>query len=48
MPPPARRSGAKTRRRGEALEHALLDAAWAELQAVGYAGLTMEATVAGT
>jgi AcrR family transcriptional regulator len=40
----------KTRRRGEALEHALLDAAWAELQAVGYAGLTMEAVAdrAGT
>jgi AcrR family transcriptional regulator len=50
VPPPARRSGAKTRRRGEALEHALLDAAWAELQAVGYAGLTMEAVAerAGT
>lgn len=40
----------KARRRGEALEHALLDAAWAELQAVGYAGLTMEAVAdrAGT
>ena len=35
-------SGGKTRRRGETLEHALLDAAWAELQAVGYAGLSME------
>jgi len=43
-------SGGKTRRRGEALEHALLDAAWAELQAAGYAGLTMEAVAdrAGT
>lgn len=43
-------SGGKTRRRGEALEIALLDAAWDELQAVGYAGLTMEAVAdrAGT
>jgi AcrR family transcriptional regulator len=43
-------SGGKTRRRGEALEHALLDAAWAELQTAGYAGLTMEAVAdrAGT
>jgi AcrR family transcriptional regulator len=31
-----------TRRRGAALENALLDAAWAELQSVGYAKLTME------
>jgi AcrR family transcriptional regulator len=31
-----------TRRRGAALETALLDAAWAELQEVGYARLTME------
>jgi AcrR family transcriptional regulator len=48
--PPVRHSGGKTRRRGAALEHALLDAAWAELQAVGYAGLTMEAVAdrAGT
>jgi AcrR family transcriptional regulator len=40
----------KTRRRGEVLEGALLDAAWAELQAAGYAGLTMEAVAdrAGT
>jgi AcrR family transcriptional regulator len=47
---PVRHSGGKTRRRGEALEHALLDAAWAELQAAGYAGLTMEAVAdrAGT
>ena len=47
---PVRHSGGKTRRRGEALEYALLDAAWAELQAAGYAGLTMEAVAdrAGT
>jgi AcrR family transcriptional regulator len=46
----AQHSGGKTRRRGEALERALLDAAWDELQAVGYAGLTMEAVAdrAGT
>jgi AcrR family transcriptional regulator len=31
-----------TRRRGATLEHALLDAAWQELQASGYARLTME------
>src|SRR5580693_5808386 len=31
-----------TRRRGAALEHALLDAAWEELQSSGYARLTME------
>src|ERR1700689_58257 len=31
-----------TRRRGATLEHALLDAAWQELQASGYAKLTME------
>src|SRR5580658_8726409 len=43
-------SGGKTRRRGAALEHALLDAAWAELQDVGYAALTIEAVAdrAGT
>lgn len=42
--------GGKTRRRGEALEHALLEAAWTELQTAGYAGLTMEAVAdrAGT
>jgi AcrR family transcriptional regulator len=33
---------AGTRRRGSALENALLDAAWDELRAVGYAKLTME------
>ena len=36
--PPAR----ATRRRGATLEHALLDAAWQELQQSGYAKLTME------
>jgi AcrR family transcriptional regulator len=48
--PVAPHSGGKTRRRGEALENALLDAAWAELQATGYAGLTIEAVAdrAGT
>lgn len=47
---PQRHSGGKTRRRGAALEEALLDAAWDELQAVGYANLTMEAVAdrAGT
>ncbi len=50
FPPAAARDGGKTRRRGEALEAALLDAAWEELQAAGYAGLTMEAVAdrAGT
>jgi AcrR family transcriptional regulator len=32
----------RSRRRGRALEDALLDATWHELQAVGYANLTME------
>ena len=36
-------TGGVTRRRGEALEAALLDAAWTELQLVGYQALTMEA-----
>ena len=47
---PQRHSRGKTRRRGAALEEALLDAAWDELQAVGYANLTMEAVAdrAGT
>jgi AcrR family transcriptional regulator len=31
-----------TRRRGETLQNALLDAAWTELKSVGYAKLTME------
>jgi AcrR family transcriptional regulator len=51
MPSPAAaHSGGRTRRRGEALESALLDAAWDELQAAGYAGLTFEAVAdrAGT
>jgi AcrR family transcriptional regulator len=38
----AKRSGSGTRRRGATLEHALLDAAWEELQSSGYAKLTME------
>src|ERR1700678_3534663 len=50
MNPAVPHSGGRTRRRGEALEAALLDAAWAELQAVGYASLTFEAVAdrAGT
>ncbi|HEV2779414.1 MAG TPA: TetR/AcrR family transcriptional regulator [Actinophytocola sp.] len=36
----------KPRRRGERLEHAILDAAWAELRDVGYAALTIEAVAA--
>lgn len=39
-------SGETTRRRGAALEADLLDAAWAELAAVGYAKLTMEGVAA--
>jgi len=40
----------KTRRRGEQLEQAILDAAWAELAEVGYTALTIEAVAkrAGT
>lgn len=40
----------KTRRRGAELEEALLAAAWEELQAVGYAAMTIEAVAdrAGT
>lgn len=34
------------RRRGEALEHALLDAAWSELTEKGYAQFTMDAVAA--
>lgn len=43
-------SGGRTRRRGTALEAALLDAAWDELQAAGYQAMTMEAVAdrAGT
>src|SRR5580658_5732141 len=52
-PPDAPRhphTGGVTRRRGEALEAALLDAAWDELQLAGYQALTMEAVAdrAGT
>src|SRR5690606_14057570 len=36
----------KERRRGSALEDAILDAAWVELDTHGYAGLTMEAVAA--
>lgn len=36
----------KTRRRGAKLEQAILDAAWAELNDVGYAALTIEAVAA--
>lgn len=36
----------KTRRRGAELEEALLDAAWAELQEVGYPALTYEGVAA--
>ncbi|TDQ00287.1 TetR/AcrR family transcriptional regulator [Labedaea rhizosphaerae] len=36
----------KTRRRGEELEHAILDAAWAELHDVGYTALTIEGVAA--
>jgi AcrR family transcriptional regulator len=43
-------TGGRTRRRGTALEAALLDAAWAELRAAGYQAMTMEAVAdrAGT
>ncbi len=36
----------KSRRRGAELEEAILDAAWAELNDVGYAALTMESVAA--
>src|SRR5262245_21763190 len=36
------RAGVPQRRRGAALENALLDAAWDELAEKGYAGLTIE------
>jgi AcrR family transcriptional regulator len=47
---PAPAAVTKTRRRGEALEAALLDAAWEELQSVGYERMTIEAVAdrAGT
>ncbi|TNC27762.1 TetR/AcrR family transcriptional regulator [Amycolatopsis alkalitolerans] len=43
-------SETRSRRRGEQLEAAILDAAWAELQEAGYRGLTIErvASRAGT
>jgi AcrR family transcriptional regulator len=40
--PMAERPARATRRRGATLEHALLDAAWEELQESGYARLTIE------
>jgi AcrR family transcriptional regulator len=40
--PNAKRPPGATRRRGATLEHALLEAAWEELQESGYAKLTME------
>ncbi len=40
--PSAKRPPGATRRRGATLEHALLEAAWEELQESGYAKLTME------
>lgn len=36
----------RTRRRGEELERAILDAAWEELTEVGYSGFTIEAVAA--
>ncbi|WHT22463.1 TetR/AcrR family transcriptional regulator [Crossiella sp. CA-258035] len=39
-------SAPKSRRRGEQLEQAILDAAWAELNEVGYSRLTIEAVAA--
>lgn len=44
--PPLAATAVKSRRRGAALETALLDAAWDELQAAGYPNLTMEAVAA--
>jgi AcrR family transcriptional regulator len=41
-PSEAKTKPGATRRRGATLEHALLDAAWAELQESGYAKVTME------
>ena len=43
---PSRSPLVPTRRRGETLEHAIFDAVLDELQAVGYAGLTMEGVAA--
>ncbi len=42
----ARRTGARTRRRGPDLEAAILEAAWEELTEVGYPALTMESVAA--
>lgn len=42
----AKQSGAATRRRGAGLEAALLQAAWDELTAVGYADFTLEGVAA--
>src|ERR671929_129186 len=42
----ASNNGARTPTRGEALEAAILEAAWEELDAVGYASLTMEGVAA--
>jgi AcrR family transcriptional regulator len=39
-------AGPRSRRRGDTLEDALLEAAWDELQSVGYANFTMEAVAA--
>jgi AcrR family transcriptional regulator len=41
-PAPSRPAHAPTRRRGEALQHAIFDAVLDQLQSVGYVGLTME------
>jgi AcrR family transcriptional regulator len=46
VPSEVPRSGLKTRRRGSVLEDALLQAAWEELWATGYAGFTMEGAAA--
>lgn len=45
-PPAPGRRAARSRRRGAALEQALLEAAWDELRAVGYASLTMDGVAA--
>jgi AcrR family transcriptional regulator len=45
-PAPSWAAHASTRRRGEALEHAIFDAVLQQLQAVGYVGLTMEGVAA--
>ena len=45
-PEPRAELARSSRRRGTKLEDALLDAAWEELQEVGYTRLTMEAVAA--